>query len=151
MQEVSFEDCKQFCQRTGLQVPTEGQWEYACRAGTKGPYAGTGDLDEMGWYERTPHASLQPVGRKQSNAFGLYDMHGNVWEWCEDLSDEGFHMNRESSKIGALSSSGAELCVLRGGAFTSKARECRSALRFLGVPSSERSANIGFRPVTALP
>ena len=105
----------------------------------------------MGWYDRTPGVSLQPVGRKQSNAFGLYDMHGNVWEWCEDLSDEGFHMNRESSKKGALSRSRVELCVLRGGAFTSKARECRSALRFLGVPSSERSANIGFRPVAALP
>ena len=60
-------------------------------------------------------------------------------------------MNRESSKMGALSSSEAELCVLRGGAFTSKALQCRSALRFLGVPSSERSANIGFRPVAALP
>ena len=79
VEQVSWHECKEFCEKLGLGLPSEAQWEYACRAGSSGPYAGSGDLDEMGWYDENSDSKTHPVGEKQPNHFGLYDMHGNVW------------------------------------------------------------------------
>ena len=84
---VSWHDAQAFAGWAGLQLPSEAQWEYACRAGTTTEYY-TGDsetdLDRAGWYRGNSGGGLHPVGQKEPNAFGLYDMHGNVWEWVED-------------------------------------------------------------------
>ena len=84
---VSWEDATAFCKHYGYRLPSEAEWEYACRAGTTTRYW-SGDTDEdlarVGWYHENSRGDVQPVGRKPANPFGLYDMHGNVFEWCED-------------------------------------------------------------------
>jgi len=92
----------------GVRLPTEAEWEYACRAGTTGDYAG--NLDDMGWYSSNSGQQTHPVGQKKPNAWGLYDMHGNVWEWCWDWYDG--NLPGGSDPIGPASGSGR---VLRGG------------------------------------
>ena len=133
VERVSWDDCHEFCERTGLSLPTEAQWEYACRAGTSGAYAGTGNLDDMGWYDKNSGRRAHPVGEKQANDFGLHDMHGNVWEWCKDLYEWG-----------------PESRMLRGGGWDDHAGLCRSAYRF-GGHTSFRLGYLGFRPAWSSP
>jgi formylglycine-generating enzyme required for sulfatase activity len=142
--QVSWNDCQELCDKLGLQLPTEAQWEYACRAGSTGPYAGSGNLDEMGWYERNSGGKTHPVGTKQPNAWGLYDMHGNMLEWCED-----WYSNRYSS--GAVKDprgpSSGKHRVVRGGGCRYDAAGCTSSSRLAGRPESR---GIGFRLVRTL-
>ena len=93
------------------------QWEYACRAGSTGPYAGTGNLDEMGWYDDNSGSTTHPVGQKRPNAWNLYDMHGNVWEWCADWY--GAYGGDCTDPTGPASGS---YRVLRGGSWFNYAR-----------------------------
>ncbi len=147
---VSWLDCQEFCRRTGLKLPTEAQWEYACRAGTEGPYGGTGNLDDVAWHENNRDPKLHPVGQKQPNAFGLHDMHGNVWEWCEDTYDKDFYRNDDASKDDPVCRWGlSNRVVRRGGCYSSPARYCRSAYRRSSDPS-KRTKLRGFRPAVTL-
>jgi transposase-like protein len=91
VEQVSRDGIQVFEDRTGLSLPSEAQWEYACRAGQSGPYSGTGSLDDMGWYLENSERRTHRVGRKAANGFGLHDMHGNVSEWCEDVWDLDFY------------------------------------------------------------
>jgi formylglycine-generating enzyme required for sulfatase activity len=121
-------------------LPTEAQWEYACRAGSIRPYAGTGNLDKMGWYDGNSSGRTHPVGEKEPNAWGLYDMHGNVWEWCADWSG-AYDSDMTVDPIGPASGTHY---ILRGGGWVGIARDCRSARRLNGMPLY-RSPFIGFR------
>lgn len=151
--DMSWDECQQFCQNTGLQLPTEAQWEYACRAGSTGPYAGTGKLDEMGWYGGdlfSDSDGTHPVGTKQSNAWGLYDMHGNVWELCADWYDRHWYDNYRSAVMtDPVGPSSGYYRVRRGGSWHNRADDCTSSAR----DDSDRSAgydDIGFRVVRTL-
>ncbi len=151
----SIEFCKKLSKlsQSEIRLPTEAEWEYACRAGSTGEYGGTGNLDDMGWYghkekygdklgnsgERT-----HEVKTKQANAWGLYDMHGNVWEWCNDwLSD--YPSDAVTDPTDPESGS---ILVSRGGSWCHSAGDCRSASRFwlaLGYRYCYRYCYSGFR------
>ncbi|NOT64175.1 MAG: SUMF1/EgtB/PvdO family nonheme iron enzyme [Acidobacteria bacterium] len=112
---VSWNDAKEFCQKlsqlTGkaYRLPTEAEWEYACRAGTTGAHAG--ELKAIAWYVEY---STLPVGQKQANAFGLFDMHGNVWEWCEDVWHQDYD-GAPTDDSAWLSGGDSRYHVVRGG------------------------------------
>lgn len=144
---VSWETCQEFCRKTGLSFPTEAQWEYACRAGTTGPYSGTGRLEDMGWYNENTSApqNTHVVGEKEPNGFGLYDMHGNVSEWCEDVLDPALDNYLKAKGWRSATDSRLDARVIRGGNADQDAVFCRSAFRAWGV-AAQRVAPVGFRP-----
>lgn len=153
VEKVSWDDCQEFCKKCSklgfpVQLPTEAEWEYACRAGATGTYAG--ELDAMAWYGyyHTPKgtskdATTHPVGTKKPNAWGLYDMHGNVCEWCQDWYEEDYPSGSVTDPMG---SSNASFCVIRGGCWNSYAKYCRSAFRGYSDPSTW-DGSLGFRVV----
>jgi formylglycine-generating enzyme required for sulfatase activity len=154
VEQVSWDDAMQFCRKLtererqagrlpeGYEytLPTEAQWEYACRAGTTGPFAGSGNLDSMGWYTSNSGNTTHPVAQKQANAWGLYDMHGNVWEWCRDWSG-GYPGGSVTDPTGPSSGSSR---VFRGGCWSSIAQFCRSVFRSCFEPGY-RINDVGFR------
>ncbi len=172
VEKVSWNDCQEFCKKTGLSLPTEAQWEYACRAGTTTPYHSgdsEADLAEVGWfYLNSGHKELpagtewEPdklkgwgcrthrVGAKKPNGFGLHDMHGNVWEWCEDVYNRDYYSKAASRNGDKACTSGSGDRVRRGGGWYYYARRCRSALR-AGLFPGDRNAHLGFRPLMPLP
>ena len=141
-----------FCQKLSeiekLQyvLPTEAQWEYACRAGSDAAYCFGDDpvsLGEFAWFASNSDARTQPVGRKRPNAWGLYDMHGNVWEWCSDLwSSLGYPPGDAADPVGVT----GYTHVIRGGCFYSEPQAVRSSKRF-GYYEGNRFDSVGFRVV----
>ena len=101
---ISWYDAMAFCHwlsaETGqeIRLPSESEWEYACRAGTTGAYAG--EVSAMGWYRYNSGGRTHPVAQKQPNAWGLYDMHGNVWEWCLDFFTTSYEGARSTAAPG---------------------------------------------------
>lgn len=153
VESVSWRDCQEFCRKTGFKLPTEAQWEYACRARTSGVYAGAGRLDEMGWYVDNSELKTHPVGQKQPNGFGLYDLHGNVYEACEDVCDEEFYAKPEARWRDPLCTSDmsdSSNRVRRGGCWESHASTCGSSRRN-GDVGTNVNVYLGFRPVYPLP
>lgn len=149
VESVSWDYCQLFCGETGLKLPTEAQWEYACRAGTTGPFAGNTILTEMGWFRDNSDEKYHPVGEKKPNDFGLYDMRGNVWEWCADVYKETFYSTPEAKRRDPLCTRGSELRVFRGGGWDCPAKWCRSAYRWGWPPDS--FSGLGLRPTAPLP
>ena len=153
VENVSWDDCQSFLATLNRKcpidehrwaLPTEAQWEYACRAGRDGPFGGTGRLDDMGWYGKNSYGTTHPVGVKRPNAWGLHDMHGNVWEWCADWDGE-YPTGAVTDPIGPASGVAR---VDRGGGWPSNARGCRSALRDRSGPGF-RGGYLGFRVALA--
>jgi formylglycine-generating enzyme required for sulfatase activity len=157
---ISWEDateyCRQLSQKEGkpYRLPTEAEWEYACRGGTTTVYSFGNDaagLKDYAWFydnaydvgERYAH----PVGQKRANAFGLYDMHGNVYEWCSDWYDEDYY--GKSPSVDPKGPTSGSSRVLRGGSWYDNAQYCRSADRGRLAPTV-RYYGSGFRVVCAL-
>jgi len=153
VEQVSWNDAQEFCRKLnaksllpdGMQwaLPTEAQWEYACRAGATGEYAG--NLDDMAWYDINSGGTTHEVGTKKANAWGLHDMHGNVWEWCADWYGD-YPAGAVTDPVGPGSGSNR---VDRGGSWINGRYCCRFACRDRGMPDS-RGNLTGFR-VAAVP
>jgi formylglycine-generating enzyme required for sulfatase activity len=149
VERVSWHDAQAFCQKlsqmTGkaYRLPSEAEWEFACRAGTTGDYAGK--LDEMAWYSNNSDGKTHPVGQKSPNAFGLFDMHGNVWEWCEDHWHGDYNGAPTDGSAWIEQDKGAAR-VVRGGSWNNVNNFCRSASRSNNDPAV-RYVVIGFRVV----
>ena len=127
----------------GYRLPTEAQWEYACRAGTTTAYhTGAVISDNTGWYEANSGRTTHPVGQKTANAWGLYDMHGNVLEWCYDLYGS-YASGAQTDPVGASSGSNR---VVRGGSWDASTQVVRSAHRGSLNPTY-RNNSFGFRLV----
>ena len=155
VEQVNWDDAVAFCGRLSelpaekaagrlYRLPTEAEWEYACRAGSTTTYSfgdETARLAEFGWYSNNSgSAKLHPVGEKKPNAWGLYDMHGNVWEWCHDWYGP-YPVGDVADPTGPESGS---VRVDRGGSWHYIARFCRSASRYRFAPGS-RTSVLGFR------
>jgi formylglycine-generating enzyme required for sulfatase activity len=115
----------------GYRLPTEAEWEYACRAGTTTAYFFGDDESKLkvyAWYEDNSGGKPRPVGQKPANPWGLYDMHGNVWEWCNDFYKVDYY--QESPKENPRGPETGETKVLRGGAWKFSAESCRSGYRY---------------------
>ncbi|MBI2479029.1 MAG: SUMF1/EgtB/PvdO family nonheme iron enzyme [Planctomycetia bacterium] len=116
---------------SGYRLPTEAEWEYACRAGTQTTYFFGDDerqLSKYAWCKPHSLGRTWPVAQKLPNAWGLYDMHGNVWEWCNDYYSETYYA--ESPRENPIGPESGKKRVLRGGAWSSTADACRAAHRF---------------------
>ncbi len=166
---VSWNDAKAFCEwlsrkdRKKWGLPTESQWEYACRAGSQTRFHFGDDEEDLAKFGNVADASLKkqfpqfsaikaddgyvftaPVGKFKANAFGLCDMHGNVWQWCEDYYDAKYYANSPIKDPCNDKKPNEERRVLRGGSWGSGAWVCRAAARSRGAPA-DRIGNVGFR------
>lgn len=146
---VSWEEAREFVKKlsalTGKNyvLPTEAQWEYAARGGVKSKgykYSGSNTLDDVAWYWDNSGELTHPVGTKSPNELGLYDMSGNVWEWCSDKY--GSYGNE--SQVDPVGSATGSLRVLRGGSWDYGARCCRVSFRYFNSPGN-RFNYLGFR------
>ncbi len=150
---VSWDEAVEFCRRLSevpaekaagnvYRLPTEAEWEYACRAGTATRFS-FGDeernLAEYGWYHANSDSKTHPVGAKQPNAWGLYDLNGNVWEWCSDLIDKDYMYDPPKLRDPILN-------VCRGGAWNGYAHDCRPTSLTLVTPGFSKDF-VGFRVV----
>jgi formylglycine-generating enzyme required for sulfatase activity len=154
VEQVSWNDAQEFCKKASekagllVRLPTDAEREYACRAGTTTTYYSgdtDADLDKAAWYIANSKNTTHPVGKKAANAFGLYDMHGNVWEWCRDWF-EGY---KPGAIVDPQGASQGQVRVLRGGSWIHPAGRCRSADR-AGRGPDDRTNLIGFRIVVVV-
>jgi len=159
VENVTWEEAMEFCRRltaherasnrlpagTGFTLPTEPQWEYACRAGSGAAFFA--EPVAIGWFRENSNGATHPVGLKRANAWGLHDMHGNVWEWCRERTPDqdtpvlpGGHVQDWAGPATG------PFVAKRGGSWRNDLRGCRAANRTVDPPDY-RSHNVGFRVV----
>ena len=153
VESVSWNDCQLFIQKlnqlTGMNFsfPTEAEWEYAARGGNMQKtyvYSGSDDIEEIAWYARNAISSAHQVATKKANSLSLYDMSGNVWEWCSDWYDKGYYSSSPSvNPVGPTTGSNR---VLRGGSWINYVEGCGVAYRYFNN-QNRRSENFGLRLV----
>ena len=143
VEKVSWDEARQFCEKVGGRLPSEAEWEYAARGGTTGALYAP-DLDTIAWHNANSGRLTHPVAKKKPNAFGLYDMLGNVWEWTQDWFHDGYSGAPADGRAW-LSPAGSRR-VLRGGSWGSLARIVRASYRYgsRGVPGG-RFGGVGLR------
>jgi formylglycine-generating enzyme required for sulfatase activity len=156
VENVSWEDCRQFIEklneteRSGaFRLPAEAEWEHACRAGSRTIFSfgdEERDLAGHGWFRSNSKAQTHPVGQKRPNAWGLYDMHGNVCEWCADWYDKEFykHFCGDETVVDPPGPESGFERVVRGGSWDFDATGCYSGVRSFALPDAKRPF-IGFR------
>jgi formylglycine-generating enzyme required for sulfatase activity len=160
VQGVSWNDANEFIDKLNkklssnqYRLPTEAEWEYAARAGSESAFA-NGDitekecghdqnLDALGWYCGNSNGKLHSVGEKEPNEYGLYDMHGNVWEWCKDWYSYNYPSGPATDPMNHEENSHR---IVRGGSWLSPAMKCRAAYRLMYKPTAS-SIDVGFRLV----
>jgi formylglycine-generating enzyme required for sulfatase activity len=160
VEKVSWDYVQEFIKKLNAQsgktyrLPTEAEWEYACRGGLQSAhykYSGSNNIDEVAWYngnyktgKHGSQGTTHPVGTKKSNELGIYDMTGNVWEWCNDWYDRDYYSSSPTDNPQGASSGSYH--VLRGGGWAEYAQYCRTTYR---SSSDRRGISNGFRLVLA--
>jgi formylglycine-generating enzyme required for sulfatase activity len=154
VENVTWFEAQEFCQKFGeltgkpIRLPTEAEWEYACRAGTTSDYFSGNDeaaLKRIGWYggDNGPSkGQTQPVGKLEKNSWGLFDVHGNVWEWCEDWYAP--YATGDQMDPCQLNKQSSEWCILRGGGWDNNPDICHATFRNFTKPANH-SSSWGFR------
>jgi formylglycine-generating enzyme required for sulfatase activity len=156
---VTWDEAVEFCKKLSelekgktYRLPTEAEWEYACRAGTTTKFSFGDDESQLGdyaWYDGNSDSKTHPVGEKKPNAWGLYDMHGNVWEWCQDWYEKDWYSKGPAENPLNESYRDKNSRVIRGGSWLISEGGCRVAVRDYYAPTA-RGTYIGFRVVLDL-
>jgi formylglycine-generating enzyme required for sulfatase activity len=155
VERVSWEDAQVFIatlnKKSGQQyrLPTEAEWEYAARGGNQSKgyqYSGSNDLKEVAWYDENSNNKTHPVGDLKPNELGLFDMSGNVWEWCQDWYDQKYYefCKKNEVLVNPVGPDKGFSRVLRGGGWSGSPQLCRAAYRYYLEPAY-RNGSLGFR------
>lgn len=153
---MSWDDAVEFCRRLSeaegrsYRLPTEAEWEYTCRAGTQTRFCfgdDDKDLGEYAWFRDNAEQRTHPVGQKKPNAWGLYDMHGNGWEWCQDRHDGAYYATAPVEDPHGPTAGSCR--VFRGGCWNYVASYCRVSGRLWNFPGF-RNVSLGFRLARAV-
>jgi formylglycine-generating enzyme required for sulfatase activity len=154
---INYKDCEEFCEKlNGLlskqlpegykfSLPTEAQWEYAARGGKKSKgytYSGDDNIKKVAWFEENSKGRTHEIGTKKKNELGIYDMSGNLWEWCKDYFHADYYSN--SPSVNPTGPAIGNMRVVRGGSWQSIAQACRVSCCSISPPN-ERAPNFGFR------